>query len=59
MLRPSPNHQTLRLPNDDDDNDDDDDADVCHPCFCSDVVCPDILNRPNRYSTVLSPISIN
>ena len=56
MMRPSPNHSTLRLPNDDDD---DDDADVCHPCFCSDFVCPDILNRPNRYSTVPSSISIN
>ena len=25
MLRPSPNHGTLRLPNDDDDDDDDND----------------------------------
>ena len=41
MLRLSPNHGTLRLPNDDDDYDDYDDAGVCHPCFCSDFVCPD------------------
>ena len=30
MLRPLPNHGTLRLPNDDDDNDDDDDDDDDH-----------------------------
>ena len=57
MLRPSPKHGTLRLPSDDDDGDDDD-ADVCHPCFCSDFVCPDLLNRSNRYTTVPSSISI-
>ena len=30
MMRPSPNHGTQRLPNDDDDDDDDDDLHVVH-----------------------------
>ena len=33
MLRPSPNHGTLRLPNDDDDDDDDDFPLGCHCIF--------------------------
>ena len=36
MLRPSPNHGTLRLPNDDDNDDDDDDFSLARSAVSGD-----------------------